>query len=232
VTRIFISVKEAINEVGRDLAEMGIRVHPKTCQDKDVSQDKGYDTLELQNYTYTVIIPVSESIRSDVVQPYCDVEWGEREEGLEGCPINPGESWKTRPEVWKAMLEKDGTFAYTYPERFAQYNQIEEVISRLKEDPDSRQLYISIWDPEDITKIGGRSRIPCSLGYLVQCREGRLDLTYLQRSCDFATHMKNDIFFAIKLQEYLANRSGIPVGKFTHWLGSLHVFQKDVEEVF
>lgn len=232
MTRLFITIQEAISEISRDLAEMGIAVHPNTCQDKNVADNPDYDTLELQNYIYTILDPKSSDLEYKVSQPYCSVEWEERVEGMEGIPTNPGESWKQRKDVWEPLLEKDGTFSYTYPERFAAYGQVEEVVRRLKEDPDSRQLYLSIWDPEDITKIGGRSRIPCSIGYLIQCREGRLDLTYLQRSCDFATHMVNDMFFAIRLLEYLSRRTGIPVGKFCHWIGSLHVFKKDVEDVF
>jgi thymidylate synthase len=223
---------EALSEIGRDLAEMGIRVHPKTWQDQDVSNNPDFETKELQNYTYTVINPSSEELKNIVTQPYCDLEWADREGGIEGNPCNPGLSWKSRKEVWEEFLQEDGTFAYAYPERLAEDAQVKRVIDRLKEDSDSRQLFISVWNSTDITKMGGISRIPCTLGYLVQCREGRIDLTYLQRSCDWSTHAKNDIFFAVKLQEYIAGKTGYEMGRYTHWLGSLHVFQRDIENTF
>ena len=232
MTRIYQNFPEALSEIGRDLAEMGISVHPKTWQDQDVENDPDFETKELQNYTYTVVNPNPDDLSSIVTQPYCDLEWAERESGMEGNPCNPGLSWKSRKEVWEEFLQDDGTFAYAYPERFAENDQVRRVVERLKVDPDSRQLFISIWNPSDIAKMGGISRIPCTLGYLVQCREGRIDLTYLQRSCDFATHMKNDIFFAVKLQEYIAKETGYEMGRYTHWFGSLHVFQRDVKDVF
>lgn len=232
MTRIYKIVPEALSEISRDLAEMGIRVHPKTYQDKVVENNSDFETLELQNYIYTILKPDSDHLKNLISQPYCDVEWEDRESGITGTPLNPGYSWLERKGVWEEFLEEGGTFAYTYPERFSRHKQVQKVIERLRVDPDSRQCFISVWAQDDITKMGGLSRIPCTLGYLAQIRGGRLDLTYLQRSCDFATHMKNDIFFAIKLQEYIAERVGVPVGRYTHWLGSLHVFQKDVKDVF
>ena len=230
MTRIYREFPEAMSEIARDLAEMGVRVHPKSYQDKDVEFDPDFGTLELQNYIYTVLDPRLEDL--EVTQPYCDKEWAERTQGIQGCAINPGKAWKTRKEVWEEFLQPDGTFAYAYPERFAQNRQVLKVIERLKEDPDSRQLFISVWNPEDINKMGGLSRIPCTLGYLVQCKADKVDLTYLQRSCDFSTHMKNDVFFAASLQKYIADKTGREVGRYTHWFGSLHVFQKDIAEVF
>ena len=50
MTRIYNKFDEALSEIGRDLAEMGISVHPKTWQDKDVSDNPDFETKELQNY--------------------------------------------------------------------------------------------------------------------------------------------------------------------------------------
>jgi len=228
--RIYRDYKEAVSEVKRDLVEMGIRVHPKTYQDKVVEHDQGFETRELQNYIYTVTHPRPEDLQP--TQPYCWQEWEERVQGIVGRPINPGVAWESRAEVWEQFLQKDKKFAYTYAERFAKNKQVERVVERIEEDRDSRQLFISVWDIDDITKLGGISRVPCTLGYLVQVRKGELNLTYLQRSCDFVTHFVNDVFFATCLQIYLSMSTDILSGTFTHWIGSLHVFMKDAKEVF
>lgn len=232
MTRLYKNFTEAFNEIGRDLAEMGIKVHPKTWQDQDVSNNPDFETKELQNYTYTVINPDSKELSSRISWPYCQIEWQERQKGALGKPCNPGTSWESRREVWEEFLQDDGTFAYAYPERFAQNGQVMRVIERLKIDPDSRQCFISVWNSTDITKMGGISRIPCTLGYLVQCKREKIDITYLQRSADFATHLHNDVYFASKMQEFIATEVSREVGKFTHWFGSLHVFQRDVKDIF
>ncbi len=225
--RLYTEFNEAISEITRDLAEMGVRVHPKTYQDKDVENDPGFETQELRNYLYSILIPDSKKLKP--TQPWADLEFNER---ISPNPINPGEAWKERADIWSDFLQSDGTFAYTYGERINNYKQIELIVKRIKEDPDSRQLYLSIYTPEDITKMGGVSRVPCSLGYYFQIRENHLDMTYLQRSADFVTHFQNDVYLAVKLLEYMSERTGYPVGSFTHWIGSLHVFFKDIREVF
>ena len=228
--RIYQNFKEALPEIKRDLAEMGIKVHPKTYQDKQVGDNPDFATLELQNYIYTVVHPVGSDL--EPTQPWADSEWLERMCGMSGSPVNPGVAWKHREEVWQEFLGEDGKFAYSYSERLSWFKQVNRVIARLEEDKDSRQLYIGIWSQEDNTKLGGVSRVPCSLGYLLQCRKNHLNLTYLQRSADFSTHLVNDIYLAHKLQSFIAEVSELEVGTFTHWIGSLHIFHKDAKEVF
>lgn len=228
--RIYKNFREALSEITRDLAEMGIRVHPATYQDKNVKDDPDFETLEIQNYVYTVTQPRVEDLNP--IQPWAEAEWGERLQGIHGQPVNPGVAWTTREDVWREFLQEDGKFAYTYSERLCRNQQVLKVINRLKVDPDSRQLFISIWDVSDVDKLGGISRVPCSLGYLIQYRGGGVNLTYLQRSADIYTHFVNDIYLAFRLQKFIAREAGYPVGRFTHWIGSLHVFRKHVKEVF
>lgn len=226
--RIYKTFGEAVNEIKRDLAEMGITVHPQTMQDKDVSQDKNYETMELQNYIYTVTNPWSTiGELTNVSQPWATVEFNDRTQDL---PINPGAAYKHRQEVWDEFLH-DGKFSYTYPERM--YRKLERIIQELQCHPESRQLFLSIWNPDiDTGRMGSSERIPCSLGYLFQLRRGQLDMTYFMRSCDFATHFQNDIWLATRLMVYVAHQIGVKPGNFTHYMGSLHIYKKDVEGVF
>ncbi len=228
--RIYNRFTEALPEIKRDLVEMGIRCHPKTYQDKDVRADPEFATLELQNYIYTVINPSVNDLTPS--QPWADREFEERIAGIDGHPINPGKAWSLRPEVWDQFRMNMGNFAYTYSERLNLYDQVLKVVERLQDDPDSRQLFVSIWTQEDITKLGGISRVPCSIGYQFQYRKNQLHITYLQRSADFITHFVNDVFLAHRLQVFVANEVGVSIGTFTHWIGSLHIFKKDSQGVF
>lgn len=224
--RFYKDFKEALSEIKRDLAEMGIEVHPKTYQDKYIADDPNFATLELQNYVYTVLHPNPDDLGP--VQPWADMEFEER---ISGIKYNPGNSWKKRLDVWEQFLESDGRFAYTYPERMA--HQLDIIADEAEDNPDSRQLYMGIWDPnKDIYRLGGLSRVPCSLGYLFQIRGGILNVTYFMRSMDYVTHMENDMYLAHMLQRWMANRIGVPEGRFTHFVASLHIFKKDVKGVF
>ena len=231
--RIYTEAVEAFEEIKRDLAEMGIWVHPKTMQDKNVEGNPDYETTELQNYCYTILDAKSKDI-PNVTQPWADEEFKERITDPEtvGGFINPGEAWKLRDNIWGEFYH-DGRFGYSYNELLWNNNQLMKIVNRLKEDPDSRQLWISLWDPtRDPDLLGGISRVPCSLGYGLQVREGKLNLHYVMRSCDFSTHFANDVYLAIKMLEYISGLTGYKVGSFTHTIFSLHVYRKDLKEVF
>ena len=226
--RIFIDWKETVEELKREFAEMGILVKPKSMQNKDIEGNPDYFTKELQHYSYTLLNPNPD----DIIQ--ANKEWANAEfaERIAVERINPGTAYLKRDEVWDEFLE-DGKFGYTYNERFGLANQLSKIIARLSVDPDSRQLWLSVWSPErDIDKLGGISRVPCSLGYNFQIRNGKLNIHYVMRSCDFYTHFYNDVYLALKLQRYVAESVGVPVGDFTHTMFSFHVYNKDLEGVF
>lgn len=227
--RIYVDWPECYEEVKRDLAEMGILVKPKTMQDKIIENNEAYETMELQNYSYSLLNAKSDTI-TGVVRPWADAEFEERVNPIGN--INPGEAWKLRENVWTEYLH-DGKMAYTYNERIMFNDQLNKIIKRLKKDQDSRQLWLSIWNPAiDPDKLGGISRVPCSLGYNFQFRDGKLNMHYVMRSCDFNTHFINDVYLAIKLLEYVAKECGMEVGSFTHTMFSLHVYRKDISNVF
>jgi len=229
--RIYSGFKEALNEIRRDVAEMGIDVHPHSWQDKIVKDMPEFDTKEVQNYMYSVTSPNVDDLNP--VQPWADGEFAERIAGAEtGKGVNPGEAYKDRYDVWQNFLTEEGKFGYSYSERFAKNLQVQSVINRILTDPDSRQLWISIWEPDDIKNLGGISRVPCSLGYQVQVRQGVLNLTYIQRSADLVTHFENDVWMAHMMQRYISEKTGIPIGVYTHIIFSLHMFRKDAEGIF
>ncbi len=227
--RIYTNFSDMINETKRDLSEMGIPVHPHTMQDKYVADNPEFSTKELQNYGYTVINGFLTLHQLSPSQPWADEEFKER---INRSQVNPGKAWELRHEVWDEFLH-DGKFAYTYSERLNDYKQLDTIINELKINPDSRQCYLSVWNPSDSQYIGSaQSRVPCSLGYLFQVRRKKLNMTYYMRSCDFITHFQNDVYLAVKLQLYVSEEVGIPCGDFTHFMNSLHIYQKDCKGVF
>lgn len=262
MSRIFMNFAEAINEIRRDLKEMGVTVKPKSYQNKKIEGNPDFFTQELTNYCYTVLNPVDSLDQLDTTQPWCRLEAQER---FCGNRLNPGTAYLSREEVWKEFLV-NGRFDYSYPQRFnplvnengyedlvsnnndmldenlqvsvAEIDAIQEIAEELAVNPDSRQCYIPIFAPDDLVNLGGRKRIPCTLGYTLQIREGQLNITYNMRSSDFATHFQNDIWLAVKLALEVRDRieaiNGIkyPIGEFTHFTNSLHIYAKDIKNVF
>ena len=228
--RAFDNFVDSKNEIRRDLAEMGVAVHTRTYQDKVIEDDEDMSTLELMAYQYTVHRP--RIIDLEVTQPWANLEWEERVQGICGNPVNPGVAWESRADVWTEFLH-DGEFSYTYSERLSIGNQVNMAIGLLKRDMNSRQAQVHIRGAFDNQhSLLYNDRQPCSNSYHFLYRQGALHVIYDMRSCDFATHFDNDIFFALRMQQYVAKLLEVLPGSFTHIIHSLHVFKKDVKNVF
>jgi thymidylate synthase len=238
--RFFSNVNEALHEVQRDLVEMGINVWPKSMQNKDVSKDQNYQTKEIIGYGFRVMnARTDEALEAaakfhqlpiEQVQRYCFAEMGDR---LYEKPLNPGTSYKLRPEVWDEFLNKKGKFDYTYSERINLTLQF--LLDTLKRDVASRQAVLSIWRPLDIANSGGVSRIPCSLHYqfIIRPENDKLvmNVIYTMRSCDIYTHFGFDVAMAIMLGHAVREMLPYPIRAvhLTMNIGSLHAYRKDYE---
>jgi len=218
MTRIYANCKEAINEIERDIMEMGIRVHPNTMQNKRVEGNEDYTTIEVQNYSFSILDSLDKNWIVPVLK-WCYAEFDERINKSD----NPGEAWKLRKEVWEEFLV-NGKFDYTYSERMNRLGQIGSVILELRDNPDSRQCIIHIHAVKD-TSVMQVSRVPCSMYYQLMVRRGKLDIIYNMRSSDFDTHFCNDIWLACELRDYIAREVGIEPGIFHMNIGSLHRYK-------
>jgi len=219
--RIYKNMKESINEIERDIMEMGILVHPETMQNINVKDNPDYDTLEVQNYTFSIL---DTSDKDSCIENlnWCMAEFFERIDDSKET-INPGEAWKLRESTWAPFLV-EGKMDYTYHDRMNAFAQIHRVIKELRENPDTRQAIIHVNFPED-ARGWRKSRIPCSMYYQFMIRRGKLDVIYNMRSSDFDTHFKNDIWLADELRKYIANEIEREVGIFHMNVGSLHRYK-------
>lgn len=230
--RIYQDFPEAINEIRRELKEMGIKIHTKSVQNLDITNNPDYDSLELQNYQYTVSSPEFLSIPLKV-PAWAEAEFVERTSGKR---LNPGKAWEFRQEYWEKFLVPDvnsfgcKVFDYAYPDRMAQ--PLEQAIKALRQDLSTRRAFIPVFDRQIDLTSEFKHRIPCTLGYWLNYRQDQLNLTYLLRSSDFSEHFNYDIYLADRLKCFVSDQLGVKPGSFTHWIGSLHIFQKDVKDVF
>jgi thymidylate synthase len=239
--RIYNDCLEMVKETERDLAEMGIEYESETVQDQHlVGEDRM--TKEISPYAYTIVSNDNGSFeelhkflvyKKDKPEHIDFHKWlaAEAEERFIGCSNkNPGEAWEKYSSFWQQYIRK-GKFAYTYVERIQE--QLSYVIEELHDNPNSRQVVMTIYDRhQDLMNWGGLDRVPCSLTYHFLIRNKRLNLIYSQRSCDFFKFFQADVFFAISLQNNIADTLNIKCGNFTHFINSLHVFKKDVKGVF
>ncbi|MHA1302122.1 MAG: thymidylate synthase [Candidatus Heimdallarchaeaceae archaeon] len=233
--RIYNDALEMIKEVERDLAEMGIRYQSYSVQDKIVKDDPNYMTLELMGYAYKLIarngifMELGEMLEYKKDRKYIDWVNAEAFERLDAAQ-NPGTAWIHRKDFWLPFL-KNGKFSYTYSERWQE--QLRYIIPELGANPESRQVIITMYDRhQDMMNWRGLDRVPCSLTYQFLIRDKKLHCIYSMRSCDFVNFFQADVYCTIQLMNFIADKIDIEVGSFTHFLGSLHAFKKDLGGVF
>lgn len=230
--RIYSSTYELMSETGRNLWEMGLEVKPKTYQNKNIEGKDEFITKELicEQYCLTKMPDPEFLFTYTNSKDWADAEFKER---INTSIINPGEAWKLRKEVWEEFLV-NGRFDYTYNERMSYV--IEDLISLLRKDPDTRKAVIPIFNSDqeflDTYYYNGSKRIPCSMYYDFLIRENasgkrQLNICYHQRSSDFITHFGNDVYLAWKLMEYVSEKLGILPGYLYHTIDSLHAYKKD-----
>jgi len=233
--RIFKDCMEMIKEVERDLFEMGIKYQSKTVQDKDVSLDEDFQTLELPGYAYKISNLEDKKISEMLEYMKMPEDWVEAEfqERIHPELQNPGKAYELY-DVWKEYIH-DGQFSYTYNERIRQ--QLPYILKELIKRSNTRQTVITVYDKnQDMRSWGGKARIPCSMHYQIMLRNKKLYMIYVMRSCDFLKHFPADVALAIKLQKYilyylnLETNSQINLGSFTHFIGSLHAFNGDLKK--
>ena len=228
--RIYIDALEMVKEVERDLFEMGIRYQTETVQDQHVGDKPEFKTIELYGYTYTLKnFDKLDKMLDYMKAPIGWIQEEKYERLLDAIPANnnPGRAWKLNPELWEKFL-RDGKFSYSYAERWKE--QLPYIINELKLRPNSRQAIMTMYDRhQDMMNWGGRDRVPCSLTYQFLIRNGKLNLLYSQRSCDFITFFTADVYLTIALLKHVAASIGIEEGFFIHFIGSLHAFAKDLE---
>lgn len=198
-----------------------------------------FDFLEVLNLN--VEMPMCKNLveltkQTQPLLPWADVHFDERVGGL---PLNPPPShsdWLIKTEDY---LETDAKFSHSYPERLwskglhegirFDIGDLNDAVTLLKNDLYTRQCYIPIFFPEDLSAATGNHRIPCTLGWHLIVRDNRMHCHYPMRSCDAVRHFHNDIYFANRLVMWMIEKVDpkLEVGAIMFTSTSFHCFNND-----
>lgn len=124
-----------------------------------------------------------------------------------------------------ADFSDDGvTFAGAYGPKWTE--QLGYVINKLKVDPDSRQAVMTIWRE----KPGASKDVPCTVAFQFLLRNERVDMVTFMRSNDLWLGFPYDLFNFTQLQKYVAAALETDVGSYTHFVGSLHLYDRNADK--
>ena len=107
-------------------------------------------------------------------------------------------------------------------------NQLESVFRLLNRKPSSRQAVIQLFNAEDI--VDKHEDIPCTCSLQFFVRNDRLELVTNMRSNDAYLGLPHDVFCFTMLQELMARRLGVELGLYRHFVGSLHLYNRNQDD--
>jgi thymidylate synthase len=242
-----------MNEVYVDLARMMRKEEPfnrGSVHAQKITDESMY-MKELLHITLCFKIHRTPHELAEALQP--NLPWAEDhfQERISGEPLNPPPSneWWPYAQSGNAVHKKDEKFSHTYPERFYPrwagmesrnpadtrqgirfyYGDLSDLIQILSKDARSRQAYLPVWFPEDLNAANAGERVPCTLGYhfLMNPKTLQLDCTYYMRSCDMVRFMRDDIYMAGRLLQFVGRETGIDPGNLVVHIANLHTFAGD-----
>jgi thymidylate synthase len=107
--------------------------------------------------------------------------------------------------------------------------QLPRAISRLVNDPDTRQAVVTIWDPlHDGAEPAQESPadLPCTVYLNFRVRHGQLSLKVHMRSNDLWLGFPYDVFQFTLLQKTVAEVLSLKLGSYVHHVDSMHIYEQ------
>lgn len=122
----------------------------------------------------------------------------------------------------------NSAYGHIVHERYG-YDQLEKVISILRTDPESRRATINFNVPRE-DKDTTKDEI-CTSMLQFRVRNGHLECTAIMRSNDVYTGFPYDVTYFRILQYIIAEELDIPVGDYTHFVCSMHLYDRNKDNI-
>ena len=231
------NIAEAIQASLRALECYGEVSVTKSWQGRN---DVDFSFLELINLSLK--FPMSNNLAelerlSKPTMPWAEDHFRER---VSGQPLNPPPShkqWLTKTEDYLSDSKK---FSHSYPERLWPKGltkgirfdtaDLHDAVKLLKANPTTRQCFVPIYFPEDLTAALQNERVPCTIGWHFIIRQNQVHVFYPMRACDALRHFHNDLYFANRLAIWIKDQAGLDEVEMGHMhfsCTSFHCFVND-----
>lgn len=105
-------------------------------------------------------------------------------------------------------------------------DQVQCIIDLIKNDPTSRRIFLSAWNPKDQPTM---CLPPCHVSYQFYVESGRLSVQMYQRSADVFLGLPFNIASTALLLLLVCNETDLVPGKMVLCIGDAHVYKNHVE---
>ena len=123
---------------------------------------------------------------------------------------------------WEKYTEIKNTGKYT---KFY-INQITEVINLIINNPESRRMVVTAWNPSVLNEIALPS---CHAFFIFNITGDKLNCHLTQRSGDIALGIPFNLACYATLTQMIAQETGYKLGQFSHYINDAHIYVNHIE---
>lgn len=138
--------------------------------------------------------------------------------------------------IWDEWTDENGELGPVYGKQWRAWetkageqpiDQIQSVIERIKEKPDSRRHIVSAWNVSDIEEM---ALPPCHLLFQLYVNGNELSCQLYQRSADVFLGVPFNLTSYSLLTCMIAQVTGLQPGEFIHSFGDVHLYKNHVDQ--
>jgi thymidylate synthase len=137
--------------------------------------------------------------------------------------------------IWNEWADAEGELGPIYGVQWRSWptpsggtvDQIEEVVTMLRNNPDSRRILVSAWNAAEIPNM---ALPPCHTMFQFYVAEGKLSCQLYQRSADTFLGVPFNIASYALLTHMLAQQADLRVGDFVWTGGDCHLYLNHLEQ--
>ena len=188
------------------------------------------NTKAMFNQGFTILNPLDRIINNEARNfnvEYAEAEWQWYLSG-DRSTARLGEIYGKIPKIWQDMSDSNGNVNSNYGYQWERAYQLDKVVAQLKDNPETRQAAISIYDGKEINKY--RHDTPCTYAVQFTVLDNKLNMCVIMRSNDLWFGFCNDQYQFSKLQEMVSERTGYKIGTYYHFAHNLHLYNDQIPE--
>ena len=138
--------------------------------------------------------------------------------------------------IWDEWADENGNLGPVYGYQWRNWpapdgrviDQISMVIDTIRNNPDSRRMLVTAWNPADVEKM---ALPPCHCLFQFYVADGKLSCQLYQRSADVFLGVPFNIASYALLTLMVAQVTGLEPGEFVHTTGDTHLYKNHFEQV-
>jgi thymidylate synthase len=149
-------------------------------------------------------------------------------------------------KIWDAWADENGDLGPVYGHQWRNWNsdgidQIVDVVNTIKNNPDSRRMIVSAWNPSVLpdTSVSFSENVsnnkaalpPCHAFFQFYVANGKLSCQLYQRSADIFLGVPFNISSYALLVMMIAQVCDLEYGEFVHTFGDAHIYNNHNEQI-